>query len=161
MPNPSITWTMSVTGKATLSGTTGSSINATAVDSGVVTVTATSGGAQGTSVLTISLVPVGSIQSVPFSALPTLLLQAKSGKTAQGTIRVLSSAGTPLKGRAFTVTSADPTLVTARIRGSSLTDGSGEGDFEVQATSNFRRGQTVNVVITVEGKTLSWIVLGT
>jgi uncharacterized protein YjdB len=161
VPNPSITWTMSVTGKATLSGTTGSSINATAVDSGVVTVTATSGGAQGTSVLTISLVPVGSIQSVPFSALPTLLLQAKSGKTAQGAFRVLSSTGTPLKGRAFTVTSADPTLVTARIRGSSLTDGSGQGDFEVQATSNFSRGQTVNVVVTVEGKTLSWIVLGT
>jgi uncharacterized protein YjdB len=161
VPNPSITWSVSVSGKATLSATTGASINATAVDSGVVTVTAASGGATGTSVLTISLVPVGSIESVPFSAVPTILLQARAGKNEQRTFRVLSANGTPLKGRAFTVTSADPSLVTARIRGGSVTDGSGEGDFEVQATSAFKSGQIVNVVITVEGHTLTWIVLGT
>jgi uncharacterized protein YjdB len=161
IPNPSVTWTMSVSGKVTLSSSSGTSINATGVDSGVVTVTASSGGATGTSVLTVSLVPVGSIVSVPFSVLPTLTLDAKAGKTKQGTIRVLSATGAPLSGRAYSVTSADPTRVTARIRGSGLTDGSGEGDFEVQATSNFRRGQVVNVTVTVEGRTLSWVVLGT
>jgi uncharacterized protein YjdB len=161
IPNPSVTWSMSVSGKATLSASSGASINATAVDSGVVTVTATSGGATGTSVLTISLVPIGSIESVPFSAVPTILLQAKAGRNEQRTFRVLSASRTPLRGRAFTVTSADPTRVTARIRGGSTTDGQGEGDFEVQATSAFRAGQIVNVVITVEGQTLTWIVLGT
>lgn len=161
IPNPSITWSMDVTGKATLSSTSGSSINVTLVDSGVVTVTASSGAASGTSVITISLVPVGSIQSVPFQLLPSLSLQAKDGKTNRGTIRVLSATGARLRGRAFSVASSDANKVTARVLGSGLTDSSGEGDFEVRATSNFRKGQVVNVVVTVEGKTLTWTVIGT
>lgn len=161
IPNPSIAWSMNVSGKATLSSTSGSSITVTARDSGVVTVTATSGGASGSSVITISLVPVGSIQSVPFQLLPSLSLQARDGRTNRGTIRVLSASGARLSGRAFSVSSADPSSVTVRVLGSGLTDSSGEGDFEVRATSNFKKGQVVSVDVTVEGMTLRWTVIGT
>ncbi len=161
IPNPSITWSMNVSGKATLSSSTGSSINVTLVDSGVVTVTASSGGASGGSVITISLVPIGSIQSVPFQVIPSISLQARDGRTSRGTIRVLSATGARLRGRAYSVSSSDANKVTARVLGSGLTDSSGEGDFEVRATSNFKKGQVVNVVVTVEGNTLTWLVVGT
>jgi uncharacterized protein YjdB len=158
--NPSVSWTVS-NGKATLSRTSGTSITATTRDSGVVTITASSAGLTGTSVLTISLIPVASVVSVPFSILPTVTLQAKDGRNTRETFRVLASNGARLPGRAFTVTSGDPTRLTATARKNGLTDGSGEGEFDLVMTNNARKGMIVSVVVTVEGRTLTYTVIGT
>lgn len=158
--NPSVTWSVN-SGKATLSGTSGTAIDATAMDSGVVTVTASSAGQAGTSLFTISLVPVNSVTSVPLSLLPTIILQARSGNATRRTFRVQAADGSRLAGRAFSTTSGDANLLTAAPHGNMITNQSGEAEFDVVMTNNARTGMLLNVVISVEGKTLTWLVIGT
>ena len=157
--NPSVTWSVS-NGKASLSTSTGTSVTATARDSGGVTVTATHAGQAGTATLIISLVPVSSVVSVPFSLLPTVTLQAKAGRSTRETFRVLAANGARLSNRAFSVTSSDPTRLTVTARRNGLTDGSGEGEFDAVMTSNAVKGMIVFVSVSVEGKTLTWTVIG-
>ncbi len=158
--NPSVTWTVS-NGKASLSKNSGTSVTATAKDSGGVTVTATHAGQAGTASLTISLVPVASVVSVPFSILPTISLQAKPNRSARETFRVLAANGSRLSGRAFSVTSSDPARLTVAARRGGLTDGSGEGEFDAVMTSQAKKGMIVFVTVTVEGRSLTWTVIGT
>ncbi len=74
LTNRTIAWTLDNT-KASVSPTSGAATTLTALDSGVVVLSASSEGQTGTATITISLVPVDTVQSVPPRAAPSVTLR--------------------------------------------------------------------------------------
>ena len=86
--------------------------NATGVAAGSVTITATSEGHDGTASLTVTAVPVASVDMSP--ALATII---NSGGTVQFTATPRDAGGTALTGRTITWTSSDPGTATVDANG--------------------------------------------
>lgn len=135
---------------------------ATGIGAGSVVIIASAEGKQGTADLDVTpRVAVDRLVSVPASLTPTILMSSAPGTTASGTFRALAADGAPVAGRTFSVSSASPTQITARVLGNGTTDANGEGQFEITVPNGAGLAILTSVVITVEGKTLSWLVVGT
>jgi len=121
-----------------------------------VILAATSEGKSGASTVSISLVPVDTIESASSSPVPTVNISAGAGNNSRQTFRALSLAVGKLTGRAFTVTTSNAGLVTVAPVAPAITDSAGKGQFIVTLTSAAVSGNTVNIVVTIEGKSTVW-----
>ena len=157
LTNRTIAWTLDNT-KASVSPTSGAATTLTALDSGVVVLSASSEGQTGTATITISLVPVDTVQSVPPRAAPSVTLAAGAGANSREMFRAISLTAGNLSGRAFTVSSSDSSRATVTAVGSPLTDSAGKGEFIVTLTAAAVAGDTVEVSVTIEGKVTVWTV---
>ncbi len=155
LTNRSIAWSLG-NAKASISTASGSTTILTARDSGVVILTATSGGKTGTSTATIALVPVDTVLSMPASAAPSVSLRAGAGRSSTEGFRAISNSAGALPGRAFSVSVSNSTLATAVAAGSTVTDSRGRGDFVVTLTAAARAGDAFTVTVTIEGKSTVW-----
>src|SRR6266568_2587218 len=107
---------------------------------GPVTITATSEGKNGTSAITVSLVPVASVDVTPATG------SVEVGKTLQLTATPKDSAGNPLSGRVVTWASADTTI--AKVSATGLVTGKAAGGpATITATSEGKNG-TATVTVT-------------
>ncbi|MGQ0766747.1 MAG: beta strand repeat-containing protein [Gemmatimonadota bacterium] len=155
--NPSVSWSVSNSSKASVSGISNTTARLTALDSGTVTLSAISSGITGTATITIHLAAVDTIQSVPPDPQPSISIKAKAGQTAKEKFVVLSATGRPLGTRAFSVVSRNPSLVVAMpAQLLPLTDSNGEAEFLVFVTSRASKGDVVDVAVSVAGKTTVW-----
>jgi uncharacterized protein YjdB len=118
-----IVWASSDSAKATINASTGATV---AIDSGTTNITATSEGKTGTSVLTVSLVPIATVSFLPNNN-PYLI--NGTGQTISGVFQILASdgSGNPLGGRACTLSSSDTNSLTVSPA-SATTNGSGKID---------------------------------
>ena len=124
-----VTWSSSNTGIATVSAT-GLVSPTGANDSGTVTITATSGGINGTATVTIAQDPVATVTVAP----PTSTISAT--QTQQLTATLKDAGGTVLTGRAVTWTTSDPTIATVSATGLvSPTGANDSGIVTITATS--------------------------
>jgi len=136
-----ITWSSSNTAIATVSNTglvspTGPN------DTGTVTITATSGGVNGTATVAITQDPVASVAIAP----PTSTISAT--QTQQLTATLKDAGGTVLTGRPVTWTTSDPTIATVSNTGLvSPTGPNDTGTVTITATSGGVNG-TATVTIT-------------
>lgn len=111
-----IAWSSSNALKATINASSGATV---AIDSGTTTISATSEGKTGTSVLTVSLVPISTVSFSPTTQTVNV------GATANITVRVRDAGSAALAGRACTIASSDTNKLTI-APASSLTDALGE-----------------------------------
>ncbi len=106
---------------------------------GPVTITATSEGKNGTSAITVSLVPVASVDVTPATG------SVEVGKTLQLTATPKDSAGNPLSGRVVTWASADTTI--AKVSATGLVTGKAAGGpVTITATSEGKNGTSAVTV---------------
>ena len=133
-----ITWTSSATGVATVSATG----RVTGVSAGSATITATSEGQDGTSALTVTLVPVATVTVTPN---PTSIFV---GGTAQLIATLRDSAGNMLTGRSVTWTSGATGVATVSVAG--LVSGVAVGNATITATSE---GKTGTAAVSVSQQT--------
>ena len=155
LTNRSIVWNLS-NAKASITPVSGGSTTLTTLDSGLVILSATSEGKSGVSTLTISLVPVDTIESVPTSPTPTVKISAGAGHSSREMFRAISLSAGKLSGRAFTVTTSDSSIATVAAVAPPVTDSAGKGDFIVTLTAAAVAGNTVNITVTIEGKSTIW-----
>jgi len=127
------------------SAPTVASVNSNGLASGVApgsaTITATSEGKSGSSVLTVVLVPVASVTVTPAPA--SMLV----GGTLQLTAAPKDSIGNPLAGRVVTWLSSDTTK--AKVNGSGLVNGIAAGSTTITATSETKTGSSAITVTVV------------
>jgi uncharacterized protein YjdB len=136
-----ITWSSSNTAIATVSNT-GLVSPTGANDSGTVTITATSGGVNGTATVAITPDPVASVTIAP----PTSTISATQTQQLNATLK--DAGGTVLTGRAVTWTTSDPTIATVSNTGLvSPTGPNDTGTVTITATSGGVNG-TATVAIT-------------
>jgi uncharacterized protein YjdB len=114
---------------------------------GLATITAATDGKSGTAMVTVTSMPVASVEVLPASS--SVLI----GSTVQLTATPKDAAGDPLAGRAVAWTTSDSTR--ARVSSSGLVTGRAAGAATITATSEGRSGSaTVSVtqvpVATVE-----------
>ena len=155
LTNRSIAWNLS-NAKASITSASGGSTSLTSLDSGSVILAATSEGKSVASTVSISLVPVDTIESVSSSPVPTVKISAGAGNNSREMFRALSLSVGKLTGRAFTVTTSNAGLVTVAPVAPAITDSAGKGGFIVTLTSAAVSGNTVNIVVTIEGKSTVW-----
>ncbi|MEP7344299.1 MAG: Ig-like domain-containing protein, partial [Gemmatimonadaceae bacterium] len=153
--NRPVAWSLD-NAKASLSSPTGALTDVTALDSGTVLLTATSQAMTGTSTITITLVPIDSIESIPPRAAPTIQLGAGGGNSSNEKFRVVTATG-KATGRLFTVSSSDSSVATVAPVGTPLTDSAGKGEFLVTSASSAASGQTATITVTVDGKSTVWM----
>ncbi len=153
-----ITWTSGAHSVATVDN----SGVATGVGAGSVVIIASAEGKQGTADLDVTpRLVVDQVVSVPPAVAPTIVMSADAGTTVTRTFRALTADGSPVPGRSFSVTSASPTQITVRVLGNGTTNANGEGQFEVTVPNGAAPAIITNVVVTVDGKTLTWLVIAT
>lgn len=129
-----VTWSSSASGVATVSATG----LVTAVAAGSATITATSEGKNGTSSITVTLVPVSTVTVTPNPA------GVLVGATVQLTATLKDSAGNVLTGRAITWSSGATATATVSVSG--LVSGVAAGSATITASSEGKSGTaTVNV----------------
>jgi uncharacterized protein YjdB len=156
VPSASVSWSVSDSKKASVSGVSNTTAQLTALDTGTVTLSATGGGLTGTAMIDVVLAAVDSIVSIPPSPVPTIRIKAKNGQSAKERFVLLSANGPPMPGRLFTVLSQDPSLVVALPSLLPLTNSRGEGEFLVFLTLRAFKGDVVSVVVTANGKSTTW-----
>lgn len=154
LPNSPVTWSVS-NAKGSISNTSGSSTTLTALDSGVVILSATSGGQTGKSTASIALIPVDTVESVPLSSSPSISIRAGLGRNTTETFRAMSRSAGPLSGRQFSVSSSNALLGVAVPNGSNITDSRGRGDFRLTLIAALP-GAKFTVTVTVDGKSTDW-----
>lgn len=154
IPNSPVTWSVS-NSKGSISTTSGGSTTLTALDSGVVILSATSGGQTGRSTASIALIPVDTVESVPLSSSPSISIRAGIGRNTVESFRAMSRSAGPLSGRQFSVSSSNALLGVAAPNGSNLTDSRGRGDFELTLFAALP-GAKFTVTVTVDGKSTVW-----
>ena len=155
LTNRTITWSVS-NAKASINAASGGSTSLTALDSGTVVLTASSGGKSGGSTASISLVPVDTVEALPASSAPSISLRAGAGRNSTETFRAVSNTAGNLSGRAFSVTVNNSTLAFAVAIPPTITDKRGKGDFEVTLTAAAKPGDSFTVTVTIEGKSTVW-----
>ena len=131
-----ITWTSGNTAAATVN----SSGLVTGASAGSATITATSEGQSGTSMITVTIVPVASVTVSPSSASLTV------GQTTQLTATPKDANGNPLTGRTITWTSGNTAVATVNTSG--LVTGASAGSTTITATSGGQSG-TSAITVTV------------
>lgn len=129
-----VEWSSSALSVATVSSTG----VVTAIGAGTATIRGTSEGKSATATVTVSLVPVATLQVVP----STLTLAA--GRTAPLAALPLDSAGTLLGGRSITWTSATPTVAT--VAASGIVTGVAPGTARITAATG---GKSASSTVTV------------
>jgi uncharacterized protein YjdB/alpha-tubulin suppressor-like RCC1 family protein len=132
-----VTWGSSDTTRVTVSA----SGLVTGMAPGTATITANSEGQSGAAVVTVTMVPVASVQVTPAS--PALAV----GQTVQLAVAVLDSAGRALGGRTVTWSSGDAAVAT--VSGAGLVTAVAPGTVTITATSEGKAGVatvTVNAV---------------
>jgi uncharacterized protein YjdB len=131
-----ITWSSSTTAVATVSAS--GLVTANAV--GSATLTATSGGQNGTSAVTVIVVPVASVTVSPASA------SVQTGNAVQLTAVARDSAGNTLTGRTMTWSSSNALIATVTSAG--LVTGIAAGSATITVTSEGKSGTaTITVVV--------------
>src|SRR5207247_8449101 len=130
-----VTWSSSNTAAATVSN----SGLVSGVTPGSATITATSEGKSGTSAITVTPVPVASVDVTP----PSVSVQA--GQTVQLTATPRDANGAPLSGR--TVTWSSSNMAVAAVSNSGLVSGVTPGTATITATSEGKSG-TSSVTVT-------------
>ena len=131
-----ITWGSNAPGVATVDGTG----LVVAAGVGTATVMATSENKSVTAVVTVSLVPVATVNVAPGH------LDLRLGRTGQLTTTLRDSAGNPLSGRAITWGSDAPGVAT--VDGTGLVSTAGVGTATITATSEGKSG-TASVTVTL------------
>src|SRR5206468_210350 len=109
------------------------------VTPGTATITATSEGKSGTSSVTVTSVPVASVDVTPPSA------SVPAGQTVQLTATPKDAGGTPLSGRTVTWSSSNTSV--AAVSNSGLVSGVTPGSATITATSEGKSG-TSSVTVT-------------
>jgi hypothetical protein len=155
LANRPIAWTLD-NAKASLSPSTGASTNVTALDSGTVILSATSQSVIGSSTITIVLIPIDTIESIPPRSAPAIQLGAGAGNTSNEMFRVLTANG-KVSGRLFTVSSSDLSVASVAPVGTPITDSAGKGEFIVTTASTATTGNTATITVTVDGKSTVWL----
>ncbi|HSQ29801.1 MAG TPA: Ig-like domain-containing protein [Gemmatimonadaceae bacterium] len=133
-----VTWSSSNTAKATVN----SSGVVTSVDTGKVTITATSEGVSGTASVTILPVPVASVTVSPSSATIGV------GKTVTLSAVTKDANGNVLTGRTITWSTSDATVATVSSTGVVTGAGSGGKTATITATSEGKSG-TATITVTL------------
>jgi hypothetical protein len=151
-----ITWSVN-SADGSLSTVAGATTTMTALDSGTVVVAATSDGQTGRSTVSVALIPVDTIESVPASRTPGVWVSSRGKRSETVQFRVLGGSKDLVR-RAYQVTSANASIAAVSIPGTALTDGGGRGEFVVSAGRSARRGDTTVVTLTVDGKSTRWAV---
>jgi uncharacterized protein YjdB len=123
-----ITYSSSDNSVATVSGTG----VVTAIAAGSATITATSEGKSGSAGITVSLVPVNSVQLTLGSASIVV------GGTTSGTVVLRDAANNVLTGRVITYSSSDNSIAT--VNGSGVVTGIAPGTATITATSEGKSG---------------------
>src|SRR5207253_11251991 len=129
------TWSSSNTAAATVSN----SGLVSGVTPGTATITATSEGTSGTSSITVTNVPVATVDVTPPSA------SVQAGQTVQLTATPRDAGGTPLSGRTVTWSSSTPAVAT--VSSSGLVSGVTPGSATITATSEGKSG-TSSIIVT-------------
>src|SRR5438874_1587686 len=130
-----VTWTSSNTSVATVSPTG----LVTGVVAGSATITATSEGKSGTASITVTDIPVASVDVTP----PTATVQA--GQTVQLTATLKDASGNTLSGRTVTWSSNNTSVAT--VSSSGLVSGVTPGSATITATSEGKTG-TAGITVT-------------
>jgi uncharacterized protein YjdB len=130
-----ITWASSNTAVATVNGNG----LVTGVAAGSATITATSEGQSGTSALTVTSVPVASVDVTPTSA------TINENGTVQLTATPKDASGNPLAGRAVTWSSNNTAVATVSTSG--LVTGKVAGSATITATSEGKTGTSAITVL--------------
>ena len=138
MTDSTVSWAKSDPSVATVSA--GGLVRGVAA--GSATITATSEGKSGTSVITVTNVPVASVTVTP--AITSLLM----GATLQLTATLTDALGNPLSGRLVTWATSAPAV--AGVSGTGLVTGLGAGAVSITATSE---GQSGSAAVSVSGTT--------
>src|SRR5207253_629323 len=123
-----VTWSSSNTAVATVSN----SGVVSGVTPGSATITATSEGKSGTSAITVTPVPVASVDVTPPSA------SVQAGQTVQLTATPKDANGAPLSGRTVTWSSSNTAVAT--VSNSGLVSGVTPGTATITATSEGKSG---------------------
>src|SRR6059036_3980081 len=123
-----VTWSSSNTTVATVS----SSGLVSGVTPGSATITAASEGKSGTSTITVTPVPVASVEVTPATA------SVQAGQTVQLTATPRDAGGTPLSGRTVTWSSSNTAVAT--VSNSGLVSGVTPGSATITATSEGKSG---------------------
>src|SRR6266498_29643 len=134
MTGQAVAWASSNGAVATV---TGSGL-VSALGPGLATITATSGGKNGTAAITVTSVPVAAVDVAP--AVATI----PQGQTTQLTATPKDAAGNPLSGRAVSWTSSNGAVAT--VNGSGLVSALAAGSATITATSE---GQSGSAAVTV------------
>src|SRR5439155_771672 len=130
-----VTWSSSNTAAATVSN----SGLVSGVTPGSATITATSEGKSGTSAITVTPVPVASVEVTPATA------SVQAGQTVQLTATPKDANGAPLSGRTVTWSSSNTAVAT--VSNSGLVSGVTPGSATITATSEGKSG-TSSVTVT-------------
>ena len=133
-----VTWSSDNTTVATVNSSTGL---VTAGALGSATITATSEGKSGTSVVTVTDVPVATVTVSPSPA------SVVAGQTVQLTATPKDANGNPLTGRVVTWSSSNTSVAT--VNGSGLVSGVVAGSATITATSEGRSGTSAITVTPV------------
>src|SRR5207253_5002745 len=123
-----VTWSSSNTTVATVSN----SGLVSGVTPGTATITATSEGKSGTSSVTVTNVPVATVEVTPPSA------SVQAGQTVQLTATPKDANGAPLSGRTVTWSSSNTSVAT--VSNSGLVSGVTPGSITISATSEGKSG---------------------
>src|SRR5438874_8082200 len=133
-----VTWSSSNTTVATVSN----SGLVSGVTPGAATITATSEGKSGTSSVTVTNVPVATVEVTPPSA------SVQAGQTVQLTATPKDAGGNPLSGRTVTWSSSNTAVAT--VSNSGLVSGVTPGTATITATSEGKSG-TAAITVTSSG----------
>lgn len=144
LPGRPISWKSSSAGVATVS----TSGQVTAVAPGTATITATSEGKSGTSIITVKQQPVGQVDLNPGD------VKLEIGQTTQITATTRSSDGKTLSGRPVTWKSTVPSVATVSSAG--LVTAKASGSTLIQATSE---GVTGTALVTVSNIPVASVVV--
>ncbi len=139
LTNRTVTWASS---DSTIAPVNGSGLVTGKVSGGPITITATSESKSGTAAITVTTVPVASVDVTPSTA----TLQAYS--TVQLTATVQDANGNPIEGAAVTWASDAPGVANVSARGSVA--GLAPGTATITATS---QGKSGSAVVTVQAAT--------
>src|SRR5262249_22031974 len=118
------------------------------VAAGMATITATSEGKSGTSIITVSSIPVASVTVAPASA------SVQAGNTSQLTATPKDAGGTPLSGRVVTWSSDNTAAATVNTSG--RVTGVAAGTATITATCEGKTG-TSTVTVTPSGTAVVFV----
>lgn len=139
-----VTWSTENTAIATVSATG----SVTAVTTGQVRITATSGGKSGTATVTVSAVSVASVAVTPPSA------SLAAGATVQLTAEAKDAGGQVLPGRPATWSSDKPGV--AQVSATGLVSGVAAGEATITATVEGKTGTATITVAPAVGTIRTW-----